>query len=141
MFEKNDKALLTAKTIVMVIIALFAIVSLIAGILLAVLIHVACIVLTFVLWFLCWLMWVFRRLHLSYLCDIKLIRNKLYDESNDGLEAFLKTVVGDKYNEEYAEIEEEKLALEEMKNNKIITLEEYERKKKALIEKENSIQN
>lgn len=36
-------------------------------------------------------MWVFGRLYLSYLCDIKLIRNKLYGVGNENLDVFLKT--------------------------------------------------
>lgn len=40
--------------------------------------------------FLSWIMWVFSRLYLTYLCDIKLIRNKLYGTENDNLKVFLE---------------------------------------------------
>ena len=35
-------------------------------------------------------MWVYVRLLLSHLCDIKLIRNKLYGVDNDNLKVFLE---------------------------------------------------
>ena len=90
MFERNDKALLTTRTIVIVIIGIFAVLSLVLGIVLAVEIDGVYFLFAFVGWFFCWLAWVFARLYLSYLCDIKLIRNKLYGESNYGLDVFLK---------------------------------------------------
>lgn len=91
MFKKNDKALLTIRIITMVVIAIFAVAFFVMGILFAVWIHGAFFLLTFVGWFGCWLMWVFVRLYLSYLVDVKLIRNKLYGESNVDLDVFLKT--------------------------------------------------
>lgn len=91
MFEKNDKALLTARIIINVIIGIFALLSLVMGIVLAVLVYWALFLTAVAGWLLCWIMWIFSSLYLSYLCDIKLIRNKLYGEDNDGLEAFLNT--------------------------------------------------
>ena len=89
MFEKNDKALLTARIIVIVVISIFAVASFVLGIVLAqdegYLFLVAVVG-----WFLCWIMWVVARLYMSYLVDVKLIRNKLYGESNEGLEVFFK---------------------------------------------------
>lgn len=90
MFERNDKALLTTRKIIMLIIGIFAILSLVMGIVLAVLVHGAMFLLALGGWFVCWLMWVVARLFLSYLVDIKLIRNKLYDEKNTKLEVFLE---------------------------------------------------
>lgn len=89
MFKENDKALLTARVIFIVFICISAVSSLVIGILLAVYVNWLYFLFTFAGWFACWITWVFIRLYLSYLCDIKLIRNKLYNESNEGLEVFL----------------------------------------------------
>lgn len=92
MFEKNDRALLTVRKILIVIICIFAVLSLAEGIILTINYkNGAYFFLTFAGWFLCWLVWIFARLYLSYLCDIKLIRNKLYGEDNDALDVFLKS--------------------------------------------------
>ena len=109
MFERNDKALLTAGAIIKVFIGIIAILSLVMGIILAVLVHAALFLIIFGGWFICWLIWIFARLYLSYLCDIKLIRNKLYGESNEGLADFLKT-----YKEQIAELEKEERKSEEV---------------------------
>lgn len=90
MFERNDKALLTARKIIIFIIVIFAALSLAMGIVLAIQVHGAMFLLALGGWFGCWLMWVVARLFLSYLVDIKLIRNKLYDEKNTKLEVFLE---------------------------------------------------
>ena len=137
MFEKNDRALLTARIIIMVAIGILAVGSLAMGIALAVVFEAGVMFLTaFAGWFLCWLTWVFARLYLSYLCDIKLIRNKLYGECNEELEVFLKTIKEQEDEEKQAEIEEAKLALEELKENDMITEEEYEEQKKELLSKD-----
>ena len=91
MFLENDRALLTARRIFVALTIVFALLSLTMGIVLAALIHWALIFTAVVGWFLDWLMWVFTNLLLSYLCDVKLIRNKLYEESNDDLAAFWKS--------------------------------------------------
>lgn len=91
MFEVNDKFLRTVRVILNVWVWGGAIACVICGIVLSALgmIEVGLPIL-FVGPFACWLMWVFGRLYLSYLCDIKLIRNKLYGEGNENLEIFLK---------------------------------------------------
>ena len=134
MFTKNDKALLTTRIIIMVTIGILAIASLVAGIWLSVEAEEGLFILiTIAGWFVCWLAWVFARLYLSYLCDIKLIRNKLYGENNDDLEAFLKAknerhdnpIIRAKKKEENAELEH----LQELLDLGIITNEEYEKRK------------
>ncbi len=92
MFKRNDKALLATRIIIMITLGIFAAISLAIGIVLVILVNVACILITFAGWFFCLLMWIFARLYLSYLCDIKLIRNKLYGESNEDLEVFFKQI-------------------------------------------------
>ena len=91
MFERNDKALLVTRIIVIVVIGILAVASLIAGIWLAVDYDELYVLIIFVGWFKCWLWWVLAKLLFSYLVDVKVIRNKLYDESNDGLAVFLKS--------------------------------------------------
>ncbi len=90
MFKKNDEALLLARALILVAIVILAVGSLVMGIVLAVTVNAVLFLLTFAGLFLCMLLWVFSSLFLSYLCDIKLIRNKLYGESNDGLKEFLQ---------------------------------------------------
>ncbi len=91
MFEKNDRILFAAKIILYFAIFIFAVASLVLGIVLSIVMESSALFLVaFAGWFVCLLMWVFSKLLLSYLCDIKLIRNKLYGESNAKLERFLK---------------------------------------------------
>lgn len=91
MFERNDKQLLTVRIITNVVTWILAIVGIIVGIILSAseMLEIGLPIL-FVVPFLCWLMWVYIRLHLSHLCDIKLIRNKLYGVDNDNLKVFLE---------------------------------------------------
>ena len=91
MFERNDKQLLTVRVITNVVTWILTIVGIIAGVVLSALEMLAIgLSILFVVPFLCWLMWVYVRLHLSHLCDIKLIRNKLYGVDNDNLKVFLE---------------------------------------------------
>lgn len=91
MFEKNDRILFAAKIVLYFAIFIFAVASLVLGIVLSIVMESSALFLVaFAGWFVCLLMWVFSKLLLSYLCDIKLIRNKLYGESNAKLERFLK---------------------------------------------------
>lgn len=138
MFERNDKALLTTRKIVMVIIGIFAVAFFVMGIVLAVLVHGALFLTAFLGWFLCWLCWVWARLYMSYLCDIKLIRNKLYGESNEGLEVFLKAREERSNSPEMqakqAETEAELQHLQQLLSSGVITTEEYEKRKRELTE-------
>ena len=91
MFEKNDKQLLTMRIIVNVVICIIAAASILVGIILSATASNALFLLIAVGGaFLSWLAWVVARLYLSYLCDIKLIRNKLYGVDNDNLKVFLE---------------------------------------------------
>ncbi len=138
MFERNDKALLTTRIIVMVTIGIFAVAFLALGIALAVLIEGVYFLIAFAGWFLCWVMWVFARLYMSYLCDVKLIRNKLYGESNAGLEVFLKAKEERSDSPEVKArrkaTEEELEHLQQLVNSGVITTEEYEKRKRELTE-------
>lgn len=92
MFEVNDKSLCTVRVILNVVTWIGVIACVICGIVLSALGMIEMgLPILFVGPFACWLMWVFGRLYLSYLCDIKLIRNKLYGVGNENLDVFLKT--------------------------------------------------
>lgn len=91
MFEVNDKSLRTVRVILNVVTWIGVIACIICGIVLSALGMIEMgLPILFVGPFACWLMWVFGRLYLSYLCDIKLIRNKLYGVGNENLDIFLK---------------------------------------------------
>lgn len=136
MFERNDRALLITRIIIMVTIAIFAVLSLVMGIVLAVVIDGVYFLFALAGWFACWLLWVGARLYLSYLVDIKLIRNKLYGENNEDLEAFLKNkeersnspVMQEKKQAVKSELEH----LKQLLNSGVITVEEYEKRKEEL---------
>ena len=138
MFERNDRALLTTRIIVMVVIGIFAVLSLAVGIALAVILDGLYFLITPVLWLFCWLGWVVARLYMSYLCDIKLIRNKLYGESNEGLEVFLKAENERSDSPEMQEkreaVEAELQHLQQLLSSGVITTEEYETRKRELTE-------
>lgn len=91
MFEKNDKQLLTMHILLNVVTFIFVLAGIISGIILLVNDSIALgLVMLLLVPFLSWLMWVVARLFLTYLCDIKLIRNKLYGVDNDNLKVFLE---------------------------------------------------
>lgn len=95
MFEVNDRSLRTVRVILNVWVWGGAIACIVCGIVLSALGMLAAgLPILFVGPFACWLSWVFGRLYLCYLCDVKLIRNKLYGEDNEGLAVFLGDVSG-----------------------------------------------
>lgn len=89
MFDKNDKALLTTRKIAIVVLWICVVGVLVAAIIMAVEDPIFLLIWP-AGWFVCWIMWVAIRLRFSYLCDIKLIRNKLYNVDNDNLKVFLE---------------------------------------------------
>lgn len=138
MFERNDKALLTTRIIIMVTIGILAVCSLAVGIILTVIINGLYFLVAVVGLFVCWLIWVFARLYMSYLCDVKLIRNKLYGENNDSLEVFLKAKEERSTNPEIItkreQTNEALKHLQQLLSSGIITAEEYETRKRELTE-------
>ena len=91
MFEVNDRSLRTVRVILNVWVWVGAIACVICGIVLSALGMIEMgLPILFVGPFACWFSWVFGRLYLSHLCDIKLIRNKLYGVGNENLDIFLK---------------------------------------------------
>lgn len=83
MLQKYDKVLLIARIISVVWVISLAVGVLAGGIYGAVQIHWAYIFAIPFGWFFVWVLWVFLRLILSFFCDVKMIRNKLYEEKND----------------------------------------------------------
>ncbi len=103
MFERNDKALRTAHTLFTVFLWIFLILCLICGVVCSVVLESGWYVLIALFGLLvCFLGWIVNMLIFSFLCDIKLIRNKLYGESNEGLNDFLKS-----YREQVTEWDEQ----------------------------------
>ena len=93
MFEKNDKALFTARVLLIVVCLIIAIGGIIAGALLCYHLYDGYVIglpLIFGLPILASLIWIFGRLFLNFLCDIKLIRNKLYEEGIESFKPFLE---------------------------------------------------
>ena len=90
MFQNNDKYLVVARKILSVLSIILGALGVITGLILCSLeVYVAGLILMLVEPILCLIVWFVGMLVLSYLCDVKLIRNKLYGESNDYLKDFL----------------------------------------------------
>ncbi len=90
MFQKSDRTLLIVRLIVLICILIFAMAIGIVGILVCIDFSILYgLLILFVGALLCWLNWLFWNLLFGFLCDVKLIRNKLYRESNEGLKGML----------------------------------------------------
>ena len=131
MFEKNDGTLFTARVILNVVVWIFVLAGVISGIILLVNESTALgLVMLLLVPFLSWLMWVVARLFLTYLCDIKLIRNKLYGIDNDYLQAFL----GGETQEEREEKKADTFAaVYNLYQKGVLTEEEYTAQKNILL--------
>ncbi len=136
MFKKIDTILLTAKTITTMLIIICAVASLAVGVSLAVLINWVYFIVIFVGWIFCFLFWDFANLLISFLCDIKLIRNKLYGINNEHLKEFLDSYEGLK-TDSNEEIENKTVSVELAQlqilfDDGLINEEEYNRRKDEL---------
>lgn len=136
MFKKIDTILLTTKTITTMLIIICAVASLAVGVSLAVLINWVYFIVIFVGWIFCFLFWVFANLLISFLCDIKLIRNKLYGINNEHLKEFLDSYEGLK-TDSNEEIENKTVSvdlaqLQILFDDGLINEEEYNRRKDEL---------
>ena len=87
-------------------------------------------------------MWVFARLYLTYLCDIKLIRNKLYGTENDNLKVFLedtddsngeKDATAQTESKTMEDITAQLLELKALLDSGAITQEEFDAEKERLL--------
>ena len=136
MLKKIDTILLTAKTIKMMLIIICAVASLAVGVSLAVLINWVYFIVIFVGWIFCFLFWDFANLLISFLCDIKLIRNKLYGINNEHLKEFLDSYEGLK-TDSNEEIENKTVSVKLAQlqihfDDGLINEEEYNRRKDEL---------
>ena len=93
MFEKNDKYLVTAQIVCIVLCVAAAAGVFALGILYAVKVHWAIVFAIPLGELFVWAIWIFLRAGLGFYCDVKLIRNKLYfgdkaDQANLNLLSF-----------------------------------------------------
>ena len=138
MFERNDKQLLIVRILLNVVTWIFVLAGIVVGIVLSALgmLEIGLPIL-FVVPFLCWLMWVYLRLHLSYLCDVKLIRNKLYGVDNDNLKVFLEEKLSEEEIEELKRVEmqnmEKLIRLKSLRDSGVITEEEFQQEKEKIL--------
>lgn len=138
MFERNDKQLLIVRILLNVVTWIFVLAGIVVGIVLSALgmLEIGLPIL-FVVPFLCWLMWVYVRLHLSYLCDVKLIRNKLYGVDNDNLKVFLEEKLSEEEIEELKRVEmqntEKLIRLKSLRDSGVITEEEFQQEKEKIL--------
>ena len=138
MFEKNDKQLLTVRILVNVGTWIGAIGGVIIGIVFSAtgLLEVGLPIL-FGLPILSWVMWMYARLRLCYLCDIKLIRNKLYGVDNENLKVFLEAKLTEEEMQEQKRVETqnaEKIArLKSLRDSGVITEEEFQQEKEKIL--------
>lgn len=149
MFEKNDKALFTARVLLIVVCLLFAIGGAIAGIVLCCIDEDMLAIglpLLFCGPLLAWLMWIFGQLSLNMMCDIKLIRNKLYEEGIESFKPFLeyKTSAEDEEEQDEqpqttpsaantADVTQQLLKLKKLLDEGAITQEEFDAEKAKLL--------
>ena len=125
MFEGNDKPLATTRKVVVAFWIIAAIAWLVVGILLAIrdiLIGLIVLVAGVLLLGLFWILW---DLLFSFLCDIKLIRNKLYDTDNARLERT------------YDNTDNALITLYNLREKKELTEEEFLFFREALVKKKN----
>lgn len=138
MFEKNDKQLLIVRILVNVGTWIGAIGGVIIGIVFSAtgLLEVGLPIL-FGLPILSWVMWMYARLRLCYLCDIKLIRNKLYGVANDNLKVFLEEKLSEEEIEELKRVEmqntEKLIRLKSLRDSGVITEEEFQQEKEKIL--------
>lgn len=91
MFKKNDRYLLIARILILVFAIAWAIGGAVIGIVLIAIGNPASAIIVLISMPITGLsVWFFGMLTLSFLCDVKLIRNKLYEESNENLKGFLE---------------------------------------------------
>lgn len=119
MFDKSDKTLLTFRVLAIVFIIVALLGGFAGGFILCMNEQslVTGILILAITPFLCWFMWLANRLIVTFMCDIKLIRNKLYGVDNDNLSSIFAAIEysdddddAEEYGEEDYETSEEKKA-------------------------------
>lgn len=143
MFNKNDHTLLIIRIILNVVCIASAVIGVIAGIVLSALgaIEIGLPIL-FCLPFLCWIGWLIGRLTLTFMADIKFIRNKLYELDNSYLGVFLASRAGAAPSSpaaaaeggpDYAAVAQQLMQLKVLLDDGTITKEEFDREKAKLL--------
>lgn len=143
MFNKNDHTLLVIRIIINVVCIAGAILGVIAGIVLSALgaIEIGLPIL-FCLPFLCWIGWLIGRISLTFMADVKFIRNKLYELDNSYLGVFLanRTSVAPSSSAapaeggfDYAAVAQQLMQLKALLDDGTITQEEFDREKAKLL--------
>ena len=127
------------RIILIVVTIIFALLGVILGIIYLVNGVIALgLVLLLLIPFLCWLMWISSYLFLTYLCDIKLIRNKLYSVDNDNLKVFLDDegnsyILSRQRDSTDKNTTEQLIKLKSLLDSGAITQEEFNREKEKLL--------
>ncbi len=150
MFEKNDKPLFIVRILLIVMCLIIAIGSVITFIVLCCVDGGENIVIGLIPLFcgplVAWLMWIFGQLSLNMMCDIKLIRNKLYEEGIESFKPFLeyKTRADDEEEQDEqpqatpsaantADVTQQLLKLKKLLDEGAITQEEFDAEKAKLL--------
>lgn len=150
MFEKNDKPLFIVRILLIVMCLIIAIGSVITFIVLCCVDGGENIVIGLIPLFcgplVAWLMWIFGQLSLNMMCDIKLIRNKLYEEGIESFKPFLeyKTRADDEEEQDEqpqatpsaantADVTQQLLKLKKLLDEDAITQEEFDAEKAKLL--------
>ncbi len=150
MFEKNDKPLFIVRILLIVMCLIIAIGSVITFIVLCCVDGGENIVIGLIPLFcgplVAWLMWIFGQLSLNMMCDIKLIRNKLYEEGIESFKPFLeyKTSAEDEEEQDEqpqttpstantADVTQQLLKLKKLLDEGAITQEEFDAEKAKLL--------
>ena len=138
MFEKNDKLLSIARVILNVVTWIGIIGGILTGIILccidSYLLSIG-LSLLFALPVFSALSWLVLRLILNFFCDVKLIRNKLYETDNDNLSPFL-TYSNTPFTPTPAEngnTMEQLLQLKKLLDSGVITQEEFDVEKAKIL--------
>lgn len=150
MFEKNDKPLFIVRILLIVMCLIIAIGSVITFIVLCCVDGGENIVIGLIPLFcgplVAWLMWIFGQLSLNMMCDIKLIRNKLYEEGIESFKPFLERKKREDDEEEQdeqpqatpsaantADVTQQLLKLKKLLDEGAITQEEFDAEKAKLL--------
>lgn len=136
MFDANDEVLIKVRCITQVVLIIIAILISVLVIVIAALVSWWYLIALPLFWLFTWLTWLLKDLVFSYMCDVKLIRNKLYGVDNDGLAVFLVQSMNaderQKLIDQEQEIKERLEDLETQKETDKISKEDYSRQKISL---------
>ena len=135
MFKKNDKLLPAAPIIADITAITAAILIIVLNIIFCVNISLIYLIYLFAGLLFTFVIWYFCTLFINLLADVKFIRNGIYDEPNDELKSFFSTDKNSNYINTKDDIITNKLInIKKLLDSGIITQEEYEEKKREIME-------